>query len=153
MQLEMIGKMLKKGDTYITLTFDEGIGASHNGVFSLTRDTDDDLMELARELSVAIEAPVFTKHPGRFQTNPELGHIEKEFYAYPSQEWPEVPQFLRIRRCQDLYEEVEYVAKDILKRVGRRPALWGGGHPASEHGGLSGHLEVRGRRIRHPGVH
>ena len=117
MQLQMIGKMLKKGDTYITLTFDEGIGASHNGVFSLTRDTDDDLMELARELSVAIEAPVFTKHPGRFQTNPELGHIEKEFYAYPSQEWPAVPQFLRIRRCQDLYEEVEYVAKDILKRV------------------------------------
>lgn len=116
-QLKTIKEFIRTGDTYITLTLDEGIGNEHTGVFSLTRDTDNELMDIIRETGVRLEKPVFLKGSQRFKENPELGFIESEFYSYPNKEWEEEPEAVRIRRCSDLYEEIEFVAKDILQKV------------------------------------
>lgn len=116
-QLEMIGVLLKKGQVLITLTYDEGLDAKYNGVFSLTRDTDAALMAMVREAGISLEKPLFLKGPGRFRNNPELAHLEREFYNYPNVTYPGEVRTIQLYRALNPYEEMEYVARDIVRRV------------------------------------
>lgn len=117
MQLDFISELLRKGDTYITLTLDKNIGDRYEGVFSLTRDTYNDLVRIAGETGVSFSAPLFTEGPARFRENSELAFLEREYFSYPNKTMKGKPSSVRIRRCQDPYEEMEFVAKDILRRV------------------------------------
>lgn len=116
-QLEMIQVLLKKGQVLITLTYDEGLDAKYNGVFSLTRDTDSALMAMVRDAGISLEKPVFLKGPGRFRDNPELAHLEREFYNYPNNIYPGDVRTVALYRALNPFEEMEYVARDIVNRV------------------------------------
>lgn len=116
-QLEMLEVLLGKGDVTITLTYDEGLGLNHKGVFALPVDTDRALMDLAAKRGVSLTKPVFLKGAGRFEANPELAHVEREFYSYPNAEYPERVSTVRLYRAQNPYEEMEYVARDIIRQV------------------------------------
>lgn len=116
-QLEMIGVLLKKGQVLITLTYDQGLDEKYNGVFSLTRDTDAALMATVRDAGISLAKPAFLKGPGRFRDNPELGHLEREFYNYPNQAYQGAVQTIRLYRALNPYEEIEFVARDIVRRV------------------------------------
>lgn len=116
-QLKMLEVLLGKGEVFMTLTLEEGLDAAYSGVFSLPRDTDHALMELARRSSVSLSPPVFLKDISRFRGNAELAWLEKEFYHYPHREYEDEVSALRLYRAQSPYEEMEYVARDILKRV------------------------------------
>lgn len=116
-QLGMLEVLLTKGDVYITLSLEEGLDDQYNGVFSLTRDTDRALMELVRRSSVSLARPVFLEGSGRFAQNPELAFLERQFYHYPNEEYQEGIRTIALYRAQNPYEEMEYVARDILRRV------------------------------------
>lgn len=116
-QLQMLEVLLTRGEVYITLTLEEGIDDQYNGVFSLTRDTDNALMELARRSSTSLTPPVFLEGTGRFAQNTELAFLEQQFYRYPNEEFQKDVSTIDLYRAQNPYEEMEYVARDILKRV------------------------------------
>lgn len=116
-QLKMLEVLLTKGEVFITLTLEEGIDQSYNGVFSLTRDTDNALMEVAEGTSTSLARPVFLKGRGRFSENIELAFLEAQFYRYPNEEYREEVSAIALYRAQNPYEEMEYVARDILRRV------------------------------------
>lgn len=116
-QLQMLEVLLRKGNVCMTLTFDEGLDKSHKGVFALTVDTDSALMDLAARNNVHLEVPVFLKGPGRFAVNPELAHLEREFYSYPNATYSGSVGTISLYRAQNPYEEMEYIARDILRQV------------------------------------
>ncbi len=116
-QLEMIGVLLKKGPVFITLNYEEGLDEKYNGVFSLTRDTDAQLMAVVRDAGVSLEKPLFLKGPGRFRDNPELAHLEREFYHYPNNTYAGEVRTVQLYRALNPYEEIEFVARDIVERV------------------------------------
>ncbi|PKK40609.1 ATP-dependent nuclease, subunit B [Clostridiaceae bacterium JG1575] len=118
-QLAMIGGLMKQGDVTVALTLEEGIGASHEGVFSMTRDTDRDLLALAQAAAIAIDPPLFLKPdpPWRFLLREDLAHLERELYHYPPRLYKKEPKALRLYRALNPYEEMEFVARDIQKKV------------------------------------
>lgn len=116
-QLEMIEVLLGKGNVYITLTFEEGLDKQHKGLFALTVDTDLALMDMAARQGIRLEAPVFLRGTGRFQGHPELAHLEREFYHYPNEVYSGEVSSVRILRAQNPYEEMELVARDIVRQV------------------------------------
>ena len=116
-QLQMLEVLLSKGEVTITLTLEEGIDDQYSGAFSLTRDTDNALMEAVKRSSVSLSKPVFLKGSGRFGGKSELGFLEEEFYSYPNREYAKDVSAIQLYRAQNPYEEMEYVARDILKRI------------------------------------
>lgn len=120
MQLNMIRELMKVGDVYITLTLDKNL-ASHKGVFTLPLETENQLINLAKETNVRLEKPIFIEGDyGRFavsKRNDELRHIENEFYNYPNKVYNDEVKSVRIFKASNKYEEIEFVAKDILRRV------------------------------------
>ena len=116
-QLEMLEVLLKKGEVTITLTYDEGLGLHHKGMFALPVDTDKALMDLVKRVGVSLKEPKFVKGGERFSKNQELAHVEREFYTYPNQTYGDSVSNIRIYRAQNPYEEMEYVARDIIRQV------------------------------------
>lgn len=116
-QLALLEVLLHKGDVTMTLTLEEGIGGDHEGVFSLTRDTDEALLRLAEQGNIAVTKPTFITTGERFKDNPELAHLEAEFYHYPHRVFQGPVNSIAIHRSQNPFEEVEQVAKDILVLV------------------------------------
>ena len=53
----------------------------------------------------------------RFKENKELAHIERQLYAYPFKQYRGKNNSLRLYRANNNYDEIEFVAKDILRLV------------------------------------
>ena len=120
MQLNMIREMIQISDVYVTLTLSENLNM-HRGVFTLPLDTENRLMKLAEETNTRVLNNIdIDGRYGRFskdKNNPELAHIEEQFYNYPNKVYEGKPENIKIFKAQNRYEEIEYVAKDISRRV------------------------------------
>ena len=53
----------------------------------------------------------------RFKNSNELNHLERYFYTYPFKEYPYKPKDIRLYKANNSYDEVEEVAKEILRLV------------------------------------
>lgn len=116
-QMQMIEVLLKKGNVYLTLTLDEGLDQNHKGVFALPLDTDHALMDMLSRTGVSLARPIFLKGQARFRNNPELAHLERELYSYPNKVYSDTVSSIRVFRALNPFEELEYVAKDIIRQV------------------------------------
>lgn len=118
LQYKLLGKMIAKHDTYITLTMDENTGSDHKGPFSLTKFTEEKLLNLVREYSLSPKKDIFvTQNEGRF-SNPEISLLERKYYSLEKpEESLKGVKGLRIVKADSPHEELQFVAKDIISKV------------------------------------
>lgn len=118
LQLQFIESLMERAHRVVmTLTLDKE--STQGDVFQITKDTESHIFQLAERAGVSIEKPqILTDSvPLRFQENPELAHLEREYFHYPNEVFEEVPRKITLYKAQNTYDEVEKVALDIRKRV------------------------------------
>ena len=120
-QLSVIGKLLKKAKSVnITLSIDEVNSPKvESDLFVATKNTEKRLMNLIQEEGIAFNGYINLNEdiPYRFKENKELAHIERQLYAYPFKQYRGENNSLRLYRANNNYDEIEFVAKDILRLV------------------------------------
>ncbi|HII4471328.1 TPA: helicase-exonuclease AddAB subunit AddB [Clostridium perfringens] len=120
-QLSVIGKLLKRAKSVnITLSIDEVNSLKgESDLFVATKNTEKRLMNLIQEEGIAFNGYINLNEdiPYRFKENKELAHIERQLYAYPFKQYRGKNNSLRLYRANNNYDEIEFVAKDILRLV------------------------------------
>lgn len=120
-QLSVIGKLLKKAKNInITLSIDQtNLDKGESDLFIATKNTEKRLMNLIKEEGIAFSGYIDLNEdiPYRFKENKELAHIERQLYAYPFKQYRGENESLRLYKANNNYDEVEFVAKDILRLV------------------------------------
>lgn len=120
-QLSVIGKLLKRAKSVnITLSIDEvNSPKGESDLFVATKNTEKRLMNLIQEEGIAFNGYINLNEdiPYRFKENKELAHIERQLYAYPFKQYNGKNNSLRLYRANNNYDEIEFVAKDILRLV------------------------------------
>ncbi|EJT6154830.1 helicase-exonuclease AddAB subunit AddB [Clostridium perfringens] len=120
-QLSVIGKLLKRAKSVnITLSIDEvNLPKGESDLFVATKNTEKRLMNLIQEEGIAFNGYINLNEdiPYRFKENKELAHIERQLYAYPFKQYRGENNSLRLYRANNNYDEIEFVAKDILRLV------------------------------------
>ncbi|MDM0606298.1 helicase-exonuclease AddAB subunit AddB [Clostridium perfringens] len=120
-QLSVIGKLLKRAKSVnITLSIDEvNSPKGESDLFVATKNTEKRLMNLIQEEGIAFNGYINLNEdiPYRFKENKELAHIERQLYAYPFKQYRGENNSLRLYRANNNYDEIEFVAKDILRLV------------------------------------
>ena len=120
-QLSVIGKLLKRAKSVnITLSIDEvNSPKGESDLFVATKNTEKRLMNLIQEEGIAFNGYINLNEDisYRFKENKELAHIERQLYAYPFKQYRGKNNSLRLYRANNNYDEIEFVAKDILRLV------------------------------------
>lgn len=120
-QLSVIGKLLKRAKSVnITLSIDEvNSPKEESDLFVATKNTEKRLMNLIQEEGIAFNGYINLNEdiPYKFKENKELAHIERQLYAYPFKQYRGKNNSLRLYRANNNYDEIEFVAKDILRLV------------------------------------
>ncbi len=120
-QLSVIGKLLKRAKSVnITLSIDEvNSPKGESDLFVATKNTEKRLMNLIQEEGIAFNGYINLNEDiaYRFKENKELSHIERQLYAYPFKQYRGKNNSLRLYRANNNYDEIEFVAKDILRLV------------------------------------
>lgn len=120
-QLSVIGKLLKRAKSVnITLSIDEvNLPKGESDLFVATKNTEKRLMNLIQEEGIAFNGYINLNEDisYRFKENKELAHIERQLYAYPFKQYRGKNNSLRLYRANNNYDEIEFVAKDILRLV------------------------------------
>ena len=120
-QLSVIGKLLKRAKSVnITLSIDAvNSPKGESDLFVATKNTEKRLMNLIQEEGIAFNGYINLNEdiPYRFKENKELAHIERQLYAYPFKQYGGKNNSLRLYRANNNYDEIEFVAKDILRLV------------------------------------
>lgn len=117
-QYIVIEKLMKKcSRVNVTLTRDSAGESNRQNVFSVTRNTEAKLLDIARANNIAYDEPVDLNedHCQRFGDNMELQHIEKYIYAHPYKYFNEKVKNLRVYKAFNSYDEIEMVARDIIR--------------------------------------
>lgn len=121
-QYNVIKSILNKAkDVSISLTVDNVnyIGYSKTDVFSRTKFTYSKLTQLCNEEGIKI-LPQVNLNTGvikRFEEIQELQHLEKFYNAYPYKTYINPTKNIKIKEFNNLYSEVEEIAKEIVHLV------------------------------------
>ncbi len=86
------------------------------GVFSPVQETIGRLLRMAAKLSVPVASPVMLDVPKRFET-PELAHLSHQLFAPTPQPFEELCEAVQVVRCENPYDQLEYVASAIWRLV------------------------------------
>ena len=121
-QYGILRVLLKQAkEVYISLTIDSltQFTYSKNDAFSRTKYTFEKLYKIAVEEGVKIHTNINlnTEEVKRFKGNDELKHLESFYHAYPYRKYEKKTEHIRINEFNNLYDEVEQVAKDIVHLV------------------------------------
>ena len=121
-QYSIIKELLKQAkEVYISLTIDSltQFTYSKNDAFSRTKYTYEKLYKMASEEGVKIHPNINlnTEKVKRFNGNEELQHLEAFYHAYPYRKYEKETKHIKIKEFNNLYDEVEQVAKDIVHLV------------------------------------
>lgn len=111
----------KAKEVTITLTVDNPHKITYNksDAFSRTKFTYQKLIKLCNEEGVKLlpNIDLSDKAPYRFKDNQELIHLEKYYHAYPYKTYEEETKHVQIKEFNNLYSEVEEIAKEIIALV------------------------------------
>ncbi|MEG0855762.1 MAG: helicase-exonuclease AddAB subunit AddB [Terrisporobacter sp.] len=118
-QYNVLKVLLKQAkEVHISLTIDSltQFTYSKNDAFSRTKYTFEKLYKIAAEEGVKIHTNINlnTEEVKRFKDNEELQHLEKFYHAYPYRKYEKETKYIKIKEFNNLYDEVEQVAKDII---------------------------------------
>ena len=122
-QYLVLEKLLKKCKRVNITLAGDGIAAEEDidntDIFSVTKKTTRKLLKLAQDNNIKVEKPINLndRNNPRFGDNPELKHIERYFYSSPYSYYKNQVKNLRIYKAFNNYEEIEVVARDIVRLV------------------------------------
>ncbi|WP_455539494.1 helicase-exonuclease AddAB subunit AddB [Terrisporobacter sp.] len=128
-QYGVLRVLLKQAkEVYISLTIDSltQFTYSKNDAFSRTKYTFEKLYKLAAEEGVKIHTNINlnTEKVKRFAGNEELQHLEAFYHAYPYKKYENETEHIKIKEFNNLYDEVEQVAKEIVQIVRSKKARY-----------------------------
>lgn len=122
-QLDVIKRLAKNSKTInITLCSDnlgQGIQGDETDIFDAIKNTENKLLRMMRDNNIGYMEPIDLNkgHSYRFKDSKELQHIESHFFTYPFREYKGENNDIRLYKANNSYDEVENVAKDILRLV------------------------------------
>ena len=122
-QVEVIRVLAKSCKTInITLCKDYSnntLDSEVTDIFNSIVSTENKILSLMKEENIGYEKPVnLNENPNnRFSNSEELSHLEKYFYTYPFKEYDKVINDIRMYKGNNSYDEIEEVAKEILRLV------------------------------------
>ena len=88
-------------------------------LFKTTKSTERKLLKVLEENNIKFNGYVDLNKdvPYRFVNRKELQAIEKNIYAYPFERYDSDNERVRLYRANNSYDEMEFIAKDILRLV------------------------------------
>ncbi len=122
-QMEVIKVLAKKcKGVNIALCMDEVISGDSSEVtdiFNPLKTTELRILNMMRDEHIGYEQPVNLNNNknNRFKDNDELKHLEKYFFTYPFKSYKQDVNTIRLYKANNSYDEVENVAKEILRFV------------------------------------
>lgn len=122
-QMDIIVELMKKAKSVnITLSMSDGSEScdlKESDVYSVTKKTEKRLLRAIEENNIGFKGyhNISCDVPYRFKENPELAHMEKQIYCYPFKTYNKNVDSLRLYRANNSYDEIEFIAKDILRLV------------------------------------
>lgn len=122
-QYNIIAKLMKKCKRVnIALCCDYLNGdkeVDNTDIFSVVKNTERKLLKIAEENNVAFDKPIDLNKDccPRYERNLELQHIEKYFFSFPYKFYKHEVKGLRLYKANNNYDEVEKVARDIIRLV------------------------------------
>lgn len=122
-QLEVIKILAKKAKTVnITLCSDTiGIDRDldYTSVFDAIKNTEYSILRMMEESNISYMEPINLNKeiPYRFRDKEDLRHLERNFFSYPFKTYKGKEKSLRLYKANNSYDEIEVIARDILKRV------------------------------------
>ena len=122
-QMEVIKGLAKKcKEVNIALCMDEvssGDDSEVTDIFNSLKTTELRILNMMRNEHIGYEQPVNLNNNknNRFKDNDELKHLEKYFFTYPFKSYKQDVNTIRLYKANNSYDEVENVAKEILRFV------------------------------------
>ena len=122
-QMEVIKVLAKKcKGVNIALCMDEvssGDSSEVTDIFNSLKTTELRILNMMRDEHIGYEQPVNLNNNknNRFKDNDELKHLEKYFFTYPFKSYKQDVNTIRLYKANNSYDEVENVAKEILRFV------------------------------------
>ncbi|MDK2784959.1 MAG: ATP-dependent helicase/nuclease subunit [Bacillota bacterium] len=97
-------------------------------LFYPTRETYDKLLEVAHTQGAQVLPPLIlddpTALPPRFAQAPELAHVERYFFCYPTRPWVGVAPGLKVVAAANRRAEVEAAAREMLRLAREEGLRW-----------------------------
>lgn len=121
-QYRVLKALLKKAkEVNISLTLDNINKGKYNkaDVFSRTKFTYERLVKICEEEGIKVLSPANLNDGDikRFRGNEELLHLEKYYNSYPYKTYDKETKNIQIKEFNNLYSEVEQIAKEIVSLV------------------------------------
>ncbi len=111
----------KAKEVHISLTVDNQSNITYNktDAFSRTKFTYQKLIKLCNEEGVSLLPSVNLDNSviPRFKNSEELQHLEKYYHSYPYRVYEKQTNNIKIKEFNNLYSEVEEIAKEIVSLV------------------------------------
>lgn len=125
-QKRVLGHIFRQSDdVYVTLCADRLEDAEQGlGLFSPVQKTAGELLRLARKLDVEAAKPVRLGAPHRFAA-PELAALEERVFRPEAEPFADAAPALQIVSAGNLYEEAQFVAREIARLVQTGSARYG----------------------------
>lgn len=121
-QMEVI-KVLSKTAAEVNITlcmnYDPNSTQDVTDIFNAIKNTERRILKMMEEENIAyLEPEDLNKETSfRFENSEELDHLERHFFTYPFNEYRGQSEDVRLYRANNTYDEMEFVAKDILASV------------------------------------
>lgn len=118
-QMKVLGKLMSLCDmVYITLTLEPGCeNCGEQSLFSFTAKSYASIIKTAKEVNVDIRTNVYCNRCFRFDGKPELAHLERNIFRYPSQTYTDNCDRIEVCEAVDVRTEVRHLAVEIRKLV------------------------------------
>ncbi|HSQ87549.1 helicase-exonuclease AddAB subunit AddB [Romboutsia sp.] len=111
----------KAKEVCISLTVDNASNITYNkaDAFSRTKFTYQKLIKLCNEEGISLLPSVNLNNSviPRFKNSEELQHLERYYYSYPYKVYDKPTKNVKIKEFNNLYSEVEEIAKEIVTLV------------------------------------
>jgi ATP-dependent helicase/nuclease subunit B len=91
----------------------------YTDIFDAIKNTENSILRIMKEGNISYLEPIDLNkgQSYRFLNNEDLQHLERHFFTYPFKEYKGKANNVRIYKANNSYDEVEVVAKDILRMV------------------------------------
>lgn len=119
-------KVCKKVIITLTNGNTDAVTGEVNGsdLFMLTDKSLKSLYRLCRDNDISISETVFLEKNLRYESNPELAHLEKSLYRYPAEAFKGSVNNIRISMCDNPREEVKLLACEIRELLRNEGAYY-----------------------------
>lgn len=116
-EYQVIAKLLKKArKVRLAICLDELNEKNKTDIFYFNKSAVEELIDIATECGVEVEKPIYLNKQYKLK-NPEIKHLEQNLYAPTYAKYAGEVKNIKTILTLNPYEEIEYVAKNIIKLV------------------------------------